>query len=177
MPDNNISIPPAVSKTIYPSGVNFAFVVSSNCTVCFGPDHPTGSFPDLANQTFSWTAGSTYPYPVPASVGAWINYNTSSPGNPCLVSDIQATGHTISVGVGAEAPKAKAGTKAPAKAKKKQPAKSRARVAAKAKASAKTRKKSAARKKTAGKKTTKAKSASRGRTKSRAKARKSRKKR
>ncbi len=138
MPNNSISIPPAVNATIYPSLGTFAFVVTANCTACFGTATPPGSFPDLENKTLPYTAGLTYRYAVPDEEGARITYNTSNPQTPCIVTDMPQTGKVIIVGSGmgsepqtkSKSASKKAATKSPAKkAAKAKPAKTKARKA------------------------------------------------
>jgi hypothetical protein len=147
MPTNIINIPPAADATIYPSGGTFAFVVGSNCTVCFGTATPPGSFPTLENQTFQWTAGSSFRYPVPSTVGADLPYNTSAPGTPCLAMGPQDIGRIIHVGSGMGAPTQKGKSKPAGKAKGKPKTKAKPKAAPKTKTKAKSKSKSKAKSK------------------------------
>ncbi len=147
MPTNVINIPPAVDATVYPSGGTFAFVVGSNCTVCFGTATPPGSFPALENQTFQWMAGSSFRYPVPSTVGAELPYNTSAPGTPCLAIGPQDIGRIIHVGSGMGAPTEKVKSKPAGKAKGKPKPKTKAKPKAKPKTKTKAKSKSQAKSK------------------------------
>ncbi len=138
--DTTIDIPPAEDATI--SGATFTFDVSSACTVCFGTADPEGSFGELENQTYNWTAGSTHQYPVPPDVGATLPYNTSQ-GTPCSVVEPSETVRTIHVGSSLETTsgKAKAKTAKKAKPKTKATLVSKAKSAPKTKAKAKSKSK------------------------------------
>jgi len=142
MPTNTtIDIPPAVDETVDPGTITFD--VSSNCTVCFGTATPAGSFPDLEDETFEWTAGITYGPYTADTADASIPYNTSSPGTPCSTVGPAATAHTIHVGSGFGSAKpggkAKAAGKTKAKAQPKAKPKAKAKLVSKAKPAPKTK--------------------------------------
>lgn len=138
---NIISIPPAVDATIYPSGGTFTFVVSSNCTVCFGTATPAGSFPGLEGNTFNWTSGSTHQYPVPSTAGANLPYNTSNPGTPCSTVGPSEAIRTIHTGSGFGSTKGKSAAKPAPKVKARPKTKAKAKAAPKTKTKAKSKSK------------------------------------
>ena len=120
MPPQVISIPPAVGATIKPAGGEFEFYVTATTNVCFGTASPAGSYPDLENQAFIWSIGSTHTFPIPDDIGAELPYNTSTPGTPCTTVDPTATGKVIIVGSGmTQKPQTKSKPKAKKKAVKK----------------------------------------------------------
>src|SRR5271168_2307939 len=148
MPTNTIiDIPPAVGETVSPGTITFD--VSSNCTVCFGTANPAGSFPDLENETFEWTAGSSYGPYAAATANANLPYNTSAVGTPCSTVgpwDAVKTIH-IGSGFGSAKTKTKTKTKSKAKATSKPKPKAKATVVSKAKPAPKTKAKSKAKSK------------------------------
>jgi hypothetical protein len=133
--DTTIDIPPAEDATI--TGETFTFDVSSDCTVCFGTADPAGTFPELEDQTFEWTAGSTHQYPVPSTEGADLPYNTSDPGTPCSAVGPSDIGRTIHTGSGIEATQRTAKSKPAGKAKGKP--RTAAKLVSKAKPPSKTK--------------------------------------
>lgn len=165
MSTNVINIPPAVDATIYPSGGTFAFVVGSNCTVCFGTATPAGSFPTLENQTFQWAGGSSHPYPVPSTAGAELPYNTSGPATPCFVMGPPDIGRIIHVGSGMGAPAQKRKSKPARKVKAKPKTKAKPKAAPKTKTKAKSKSKAKAKPKTKSKPKAKAKPKKRAKSK------------
>jgi hypothetical protein len=146
MPTNTvIDIPPASNETVDPGTITFD--VSSNCTVCFGTANPAGSFPDLENETFEWTAGSSYGPYAADTANANLPYNTSAVGTPCSTVGPWDAVKTIHIGSGFGSAKTKTKTKAKATSKAKPKPKAKAAVVSKAKPAPKTKAKSKAKSK------------------------------
>lgn len=140
MPNTTIDIPPAVDETVDPGTITF--YVSSNCTVCFGTANPAGSFPDLEDETFDWTAGTTHGPYTADTADANLPYNTSAVGTPCSTVGPWDAVKTIHVGSGFGSVIGKTTAKTGGKAKAKPKTKAKTKLVSKAKPAPKTKAKS-----------------------------------